>query len=48
MMIKVALAIKITDKPLYKILGDIPARSTDLTHASVRHYDRFKNIIEQI
>jgi hypothetical protein len=38
MMMKITLAIKISDHPLYKIFGDIPARSADLTHASVRHY----------
>jgi hypothetical protein len=49
-MRKITLAIKILGKPLYKILGDPAwrgARSTDLPHASVRHYvSGFKNLMD--
>jgi meiotically up-regulated gene 157 (Mug157) protein len=38
MNIKVTLATKISVHPHYKISGDIPARSIELTSASVRHY----------
>jgi hypothetical protein len=39
MIMKVTLAIKNSDHPLYKIFGGIPVRSVDLTHVSVRHYE---------
>jgi hypothetical protein len=35
---KVTLATEISDHPFHKIFGDIPARSANFTHASVRHY----------
>ena len=34
----VTLPLKNIDHPLDKIFGGIPAGSSDLTHASVRHY----------
>jgi hypothetical protein len=37
-MVNVTAALKNLDHPLYKIFGDIPAGSSDFTHASVRHY----------
>jgi hypothetical protein len=39
MIMKVTLAIKNSDHPLYKIFGGIPVRSADLTHVSVTHYE---------
>ena len=37
-MVNVTAALKNLDHPLYKIFGDIPAGSSDFTHASVGHY----------
>jgi len=43
-MVNVTAALKNFDHPLYKIFGDIPAGSSDFTHASVGHYqERMEN-----
>ena len=36
---ELSLPITISDRPLDKIFSDIPARSEDLIHASVGHYE---------
>jgi hypothetical protein len=44
----VTLPIKNIDHPLDKIFGGIPAGSSELTHASVRHYFPVKNPLDSL
>jgi hypothetical protein len=39
-MVNVTPALKNLDHPLYKIFADIPAGSSDFTHASVRSCEK--------
>ena len=45
-MVNVTLALKKLDHPFYKIFGDIPAGSSDFTHASVRSCEKIGNIVQ--
>ena len=39
-MVNITPALKNLDHPLYKSFGDIPAGSSNFTHATVGHYDK--------
>jgi hypothetical protein len=44
-MVNVTPTLKKLDHPLYKIFGDIPAGSSDFTHASVRRCEKIERVL---